>query len=106
MNMLPKEVHLADGRCLSLKEIDPADMLDLIEAAGSAVTGASAAAWLGYAEMICSVTAIDSVPVQMPGTKEEIRDLARRIGKIGIAALYPCFHQENDENMVVSIAKN
>ncbi|WP_418610812.1 hypothetical protein [Gluconobacter cerinus] len=106
MSMLPKEVRLADGRCLSLKEIDPADMLDLIEAAGSAVTGASAAAWLGYAEMICSVTAIDGVPVQMPGTKEEIRDLARRIGKGGIAVLYPCFHQDTDEEMAVATAKN
>ncbi|MFT8764598.1 MAG: hypothetical protein ABF809_11455, partial [Gluconobacter potus] len=68
MSDFPQEVVLSDNRRLTLREIDPADMLDLIEAAGSAINGASASAWLGYAEMICSVPAIDGVPVQMPQT--------------------------------------
>ena len=81
-------------------------MLDLIEAAGSAITGPSAATWLGYAEMICSVTAVDGVPVQMPATKEEIRDLARRLGRTGIAALHPFFQQEQSDDAVMATAKN
>nr|WP_249200117.1 hypothetical protein [Gluconobacter sp. Dm-62] len=96
---------MADNRRLTLREIDPADMLDLIEAAGSAVNGASASTWLGYAEMICSVTAIDGVPVQMPQSKDEIRDLARRVGKAGIAALTPLFERDADEDLR-DVAKN
>jgi len=106
VSILPETVSLSDGRCLALKEIDPADMLDLIEAAGSAVNGPAAATWLGYAEMICSVTAIDGVPVQIPGTKEEIRELARRLGKTGVAALHPFFQQGQDEEEMVATAKN
>lgn len=106
MSTLPETVSVSDGRCLTLREIDPADMLDLIEAAGSAVTGPSAETWLGYAEMICSVTAIDGVPVQMPGTKDEIRELARRLGKSGVAALHPLFQSGQDEDAMVATAKN
>lgn len=106
MSTLPGTVLLSDGRCLTLREIDPADMLDLIEAAGSAVMGPSAATWLGYAEMICSVTAIDGVPVQMPSTKDEIRELARRLGKAGVERLHPLFQSEQDEDAVVATAKN
>lgn len=105
MSGLPAEVALPDGRRLALRELDPADMLDLIEAAGSAVTGPSASTWLGYAEMICSVTAIDGVPVQMPVTKDQIRALARKIGKDGIAALDPLF-VKGDDGGDTAIAKN
>ncbi|GBD57472.1 hypothetical protein [Gluconobacter wancherniae] len=105
MSAFPDEIMTSDGHKLALREIDPADMLDLIEAAGSAVNGASASAWLGYAEMICSVCAIDNVPVQMPVTKEEIRELGRRIGNKGILALQPIFDVDSDEG-VVDTAKN
>ncbi|MFT9220371.1 hypothetical protein [Gluconobacter oxydans] len=105
MSDFPQEVVLSDNRRLTLREIDPADMLDLIEAAGSAINGASASAWLGYAEMICSVTAIDGVPVQMPQTKDEIRELSRRVGKAGIAVLTPLFERDADEDLR-DVAKN
>lgn len=105
MSGLPAEVVLPDGRRLTLRALDPADMLDLIEAAGSAVIGPSASTWLGYAEMICSVTAIDGVPVQMPVTKDQIRALARKIGKEGIAALDPLF-LKSDDGAEAATAKN
>jgi hypothetical protein len=104
---LPDVVETQDGRKLSLREIDPADMLDLIEAAGSAVNGASASAWLSYAQMICSVTAIDGVPVQMPLTKAEVRDLARRVGNSGVSVLEPLFYgTESTVSNEVETAKN
>ncbi len=103
MSMLPETLEFGSGRKLSLCELDPGDMLDLIEAAGSAVSGPSASPWLAYAQMICSVRAIDGVPVQMPQTKDEIKDLARRIGNDGLAALQSVYDgavQENDAVMV------
>ena len=80
--------------------INPGDMLDLIEAAGSA---AGSAAWMRYALLICSVEAIDGKPVMMPHTKDGVRELGRKIGNAGIAALssfhYPAEadHSAEDE---------
>ncbi|AOW48371.1 MULTISPECIES: hypothetical protein [Acetobacter] len=93
---IPAEVKTAAGKTLSLKEIDPGSMLDLIEAAGSAMSSQSAGAWLGYAQMVCSVTAIDGVPVQMPITKDEVKELANDIGNDGVAALMPIFYGKKD----------
>jgi len=81
-------------------------MLDLIEAAGSAIAKDSAHAWLSYAQMICSVTAIDNVPVQMPATKGEIRDLARRLGTDGVNALVADAEAGTSHEVETSVAKN
>jgi hypothetical protein len=82
--MLPSEIDDGDGRRFTLREANPADMLDLIEAAG---TAASSGAWMRYALMICSVSAIDGKPVLMPLTKNGVRELAKRIGNTGMDAL-------------------
>ena len=84
MKTLPSEIDSGDGRRFSLRETNPADMLDLIEAAGSA---AASGAWMRYALLICSVNAIDGKPVLMPLTKDAVRDLGKRIGNIGMEAL-------------------
>ena len=89
--MLPPEIDDGDGRLFTLREANPADMLDLIEAAGSA---ASSGAWMRYALMICSVSAIDGKPVLMPLTKNAVRDLARRIGNGGMEALARAHYPE------------
>lgn len=89
------EVTTEDGRRLSLREINPGDMLDLIEAAGSA---AGSAAWMRYALLICSVEAIDGKPVMMPHTKDAVRDLGRKIGNVGIAALSSFHYPENADS--------
>ena len=81
---LPGEIDSGDGRRFALREANPGDMLDLIEAAG---TAASSAAWMRYALMICSVNGIDGKPVMMPVTKEGVRELGRRIGNVGMEAL-------------------
>ena len=97
MSTLPAEIESGDGRRFSLREVDPGDMLDLIEAAG---TAAGSAAWMRYALMICAVSAIDGKPVFMPHTKDAVRDLGRRIGHDGMAALsrahYPGRPEEPD----------
>ncbi|RUT27434.1 hypothetical protein C0V97_01305 [Asaia sp. W19] len=107
MTGLPDEVELGSGRSLTLRELDPGDMLDLIEAGGSAVSGAAASAWLSYAQMICTVRAVNGVPVQMPASKDEVRDLARRIGNEGVMALQPLFFPSPEqEDVMVDTAKN
>ncbi|GAB6853064.1 hypothetical protein [Asaia astilbis] len=107
MTALPEQIDFGQGRHLALRELDPGDMLDLIEAAGSALSGAAASAWLSYAQMVCAVRAVDGVPVQMPATKDDIRDLARRIGNEGIAVLQPYFlASDEQEEEALAIAKN
>ncbi len=95
---LPSEIDSGDGRRFSLREADPATMLDLIEAAGSA---ASSGAWMRYALMVCSVSAIDGTPVMMPTTKQKIRELGTRIGNRGMEAIaavtYPPLPVEADD---------
>lgn len=91
--MLPSEIDSDDGRRFLLREANPGDMLDLIEAAGSA---ASSAAWMRYALMICSVSSIDGKPVMMPTTKQGVRELGKKIGNIGMDALARAHYPENE----------
>ena len=91
---LPAEIESGDGRRFALREANPGDMLDLIEAAGAA---ASSAAWMRYALMICSVNGIDGKPVMMPMTKEAVRELGRRIGNTGMEALVRVHYPEETE---------
>ena len=90
--MLPSELDSGDGRKFSLRQTNPADMLDLIEAAG---TAAASGAWMRYALMICSVNAIDGKPVLMPLTKDAVRELGRRIGNTGMEALARAHYPES-----------
>ena len=60
---IPASITLPDGRVFTLQEIDPGDMLDLIEAAGSAMNSEASSAWLGYAQSLATVVEIDGVPV-------------------------------------------
>ena len=92
--MLPSEIDSGDGRCFSLRESTPADMLDLIEAAGNA---ASSSAWMRYALMICSVSAIDGKPVLVPVTKNAVRELGKRIGNAGMEALARVHYPDESE---------
>ncbi len=106
--MLPSEIDSGDGRRFSLREANPADMLDLIEAAGNA---ASSGAWMRYALMICSVCAIDGKPVLIPLTKNAVRELGKRIGNVGMEALARVHYPEEadvDETtpVEVEVAKN
>ncbi len=98
--MLPSEIDSGDARRFSLRETDPADMLDLIEAAGNA---AASVAWMRYALMICSVSAIDGKPVLMPLTKSALRDLAKRIGNAGMEALASAHYPDAGEEGIGSL---
>lgn len=74
----------AGGRVLVLRVLDPADMLDLLEAAGEASANVG---FMRYAMVICSVAMIGDVPVPLPGKREEMKAVARRLGNDGFAAV-------------------
>lgn len=107
---LPAEIDSGDGRRFALREANPGDMLDLIEAAG---TAASSTAWMRYALMICSVSSIDGKPIMMPATKQGVRELGRKIGNVGMEALArahypddPVVDDEHHHDKELDIAKN
>lgn len=79
-----KDVTDANGRVISYREMSPADMLDLLEAAGTASQNGG---WVAYAITICSVTAIDGRAVPTPRTKDQVRALATRLGNVSYVAL-------------------
>lgn len=84
---LPETVTTKSGHVLALKEIDPGEMLDLIEAGGSAMSSEASGAWLSLATVICTVREIDGVPFPWPTKKEQVKALANKIGNEGIAAV-------------------
>ena len=79
-----KTVTDSKGRKIVLRVMDPADMLDLIEAAGEA---ASNSTWVRYAMAVASVAEFDGVPVPMPESKAQIRAFARKMGNEGYEAV-------------------
>jgi hypothetical protein len=74
----------AAGRVIKLRDMDPADTLDLIEAAGSA---AGNQAWFRMACMVCAVESIDGVPLPAATKKDHIRNSARKLGNEGLYAI-------------------
>ncbi len=79
-----KTVTDANGLVISYREMNPADMLDLLEAAGKESQNGG---WVAYAITICSVTAIDGRMVPAPRTKDQVRALATRLGNVSYVAL-------------------
>jgi hypothetical protein len=75
----------AAGRTLTFRRLDALDRLRLFKALGAELS--LNAPYLGMALLVCSVTAIDDVPVPPPVTEEQLESLARRLGDEGIAAI-------------------
>lgn len=79
----------AQGRRLALRRMNALDKLRLFKAAGPAL--AQNEPWLGMAMLACSVSAIDDMPVPMPGSEQQIEGLVARLGDAGIAAAAAAF---------------
>lgn len=80
----PTTITDAKGREIAVTVLGPADMLQLLEAAGDA---SSNAGYVRYASVIYSVSAIDGIPVPKPSMKKHILDNAARLGNEGFAAV-------------------
>lgn len=81
----------ADGRSLGIRVMDMADMLDLMEAAGSESTNQG---WMNLAVPAVSVMDIDGTPVPFPKDRARIKDRARKLGNERMAAIiWALFHR-------------
>ena len=96
------EVADAKGRKITVSPLDPADMLDLLEAAGDASANSG---YIRYAMVVCSVSMIDSLPIPRPAKKADIRALAKRLDNDGFAAVASALFGKDDTN-TVETAKN
>lgn len=78
-------INVADslGRKIVLKTMGPADMLDLVEAAGA---NSGNQGWVNLAMVVCSVQSIDGVPVPRAVTKDQVKRVARLLGNEGMVA--------------------
>jgi hypothetical protein len=74
----------ADGRRLTLRRIGALEKLRLFKAAGPVLSQNEP--WLGMAILACSVSAIDDVPVPMPGNEQQVEAAVARLGDVGIVA--------------------
>ncbi len=95
----------AAGRVLQADDLDPAEMLDLIEAAGDKAGNAT---WLQFALLACAVRAIDDVPVPFPRDPAAIKALARRLGNDALDRVRAALFGDAAETQVAEIiaAKN
>ena len=102
-------VESKNGMKLGVVELDPADQLDLFEACGRMSTNPG---WVGLALLACSVRSINGVPEPMPATQDQVRNLARRLGHEGIAAVRKSLEGDTDvtpvggEKVDADVAKN
>jgi len=83
----PREEHAVTdslGRKLAVIEMDPGDQLDLYEACDR---HSSNPGWLGMALLVCSCTSIDGIPTPTPRNPDQVKSLARKLGKPGIEAI-------------------
>lgn len=72
------------GRVLTVRSPHALDQLRLFKAVGPIL--AQNQPYLGMAMVACSVTAIDGVPVPMPGNEHQIEALVQRLGDAGLQA--------------------
>jgi hypothetical protein len=93
----PMVVTDGRGRTIRLREMNPGDMMDLLEAAGPASTNQG---YLQYATAVITVAEIDGVPVPKPRNQDQLRAAAVRLGNDGLVAvtrhLYPGAEQPAD----------
>jgi len=74
----------ARGRVIKLRELDPGDMLDLIEAAPQCDAFSQ---WLQYAQVMYSVDQIGDIPIPRPTNKTQVKAIARQLGNDGLVAV-------------------
>jgi hypothetical protein len=74
----------ASGRKLTLKPLDPGDMLDLLEAAGDQSTNAG---YVNYAVIVASVVQIDDKPLPRAMKKDRLKANGKLLGNVGLVAV-------------------
>jgi hypothetical protein len=100
-----KTVTDSRGRKIVYRELAPADMMDLMEAAGGASGNAG---WMTLALVVASVTSIDGTPVPVASSKADVKRNANALGNDGIVAVQRVLFDapEKDAAEVAETAKN
>ncbi len=78
-------INDASGRRLVIRRLTALDKLRLVKAAGPALSENQV--WLGMAMLAASVLEIETVPVPMPTTEQQIEALVANVGEIGMEAV-------------------
>lgn len=105
-----EELFVTDskGRKLGIREIDPGDLLDLIEACGP--EGVPSNDWIKQAILAASVRSIDGVPVLPAISKQHVRNTLRMLGFHGMDAVREGLRVPSGESSTsgadVELAKN
>lgn len=101
----PKSVTVKDalGRSLVLVPLQPHEMLDLFEAAG---TNSGNGAWVRMALLVCSVRSIDDVPLPYPTMKDQVRGNAKLLGNEGLVAAQLELMGADDESALDTTAED
>lgn len=73
------------GRVLTIRRPGPVDRLRMFKALGPEL--AQNTTYLGMAMLAASVTAIDDIPVPMPGNELQLEALVQKLGDAGFAAI-------------------
>jgi hypothetical protein len=92
------------GRVLTVRPPHALDQLRLFKAAGPVL--AQNQPYLGMAMVACSVTAIDGVPVPLPGNEHQIEALVQRLGDAGLQAASAVLEPPSSEDEVRDQAGN
>lgn len=94
------------GRRLTLRNLTALDKLRIFKAAGAELS--TNQLWLAMAILACSVTAIDDIPVPLPGSEAQIEALVGRLGDAGIEAAAQAMEPspEGDDAAKVTSAGN
>jgi len=92
----------ANGRRLTLRRMGALEKLRLFKAAGPVLSQNEP--WLGMAMLACSVSAIDDVPVPMPGNEQQVEAAVARLGDAGIAAAASAFGTAPDLSPAEKVA--
>lgn len=74
----------ATGRKLRLRILDPGDTMDILEAAGPS---SSYPGFMQYAMAVCSVSAINDVPLPLPTDRRALKAAGKLLGNDGFAAM-------------------
>jgi hypothetical protein len=99
--MADHETTDADGKVYKYKDLDPADMLNLMEAAGA---NSGNQGWMRMAMLISSVKDIDGLPVPMPTNKNQVLSLARQVGNAGLVALNAAMFGDDETPDAAAVA--
>lgn len=73
------------GRKIELKTLGPADLLNLLEAAGN---NSGNSAWMRLAMELASVRKIDELPLPFAVKKDQLMMVANKLGNEGLAAVH------------------